>query len=176
MAWARYKKFIGRAMSYTKYRATRAARASSMIFCKNSYRDQVWVSWCEKKQKKTHPILSLVCSESDISVFWPISLTDFSGTWSAQNIIMKEIRGYRPTYHDLLWETKLYLLVKYQKLWNFIHESRFSHALNVWPLLSSLPTWWSGFICRRQRIHRLKPRIYDVTDHITAYYRLLRKH
>ncbi len=42
-------------------------------------------------KKKTDPILSLLCSESDISVFWPISLTDFSGTWSAQNIIMDTI-------------------------------------------------------------------------------------
>ncbi len=30
-------------------------------------------------------------SEPDFPVFWPILLTDFSGTWSSQNIIMAEI-------------------------------------------------------------------------------------
>ncbi len=45
----------------------------------------------EHHAKKKHPILTLLCSESDVSVF---SLTGFSGIWSAQNIIMDEIGHY----------------------------------------------------------------------------------
>ncbi len=80
-------------------------------------RDQVWykIGWLEHDTKRYwssyksyqilcetrsvgHDILKLIARSTSLSimwkkksVFWPISLTDFSDTWSVQNIIMVKI-------------------------------------------------------------------------------------
>ena len=63
---------------------------------------------------KNHPNLSFLCSESYISEFWPISLTDFSGTWSARNIIMLEVNGWR---YFLLLKINCFIYLENYLLW-----------------------------------------------------------